>query len=261
MQHIVWDVSPVIFKLGPLQLRWYGLFFVGSFFVGMWLLKWIFRAEGKSPETVDNLLFYTLIGAVVGARLMHCFAYEPAYYLSHPIEILKVWKGGLASHGGMIGVIVVIYLFAKNTGLSFAWLLSRMTLPGMIVAASVRIGNFFNSEILGLPSDAPWAVVFARVDMVPRHPVQLYESFSYLVILLILLIVYLKSKPDFATRILPGLFSVLVFGARFFLEYFKTRQADYTTNLPFTTGQLLSIPVVIAGIVWIIWAIRSQGAR
>ncbi len=258
MQHFVWDVSPVIFQFGPLQLRWYGLFFVGSFFVGLWMIKWVFERENVKVDNIDNLLFYTLAGAVIGARLMHCLAYEPGYYLSHPLEILKVWKGGLASHGGMLGVIAALYIYAKQNKLSFAWLLSRLTLPGMIVAASVRIGNLFNSEILGLPSDKPWAVIFSRVDMIPRHPVQLYESISYIIILLILLFVYVRSKPDFATRILPGLFLTLLFGVRFILEYFKTRQADYTTSVPFTTGQLLSIPEIVVGIVWIIWALRKQ---
>jgi len=255
MEHFVWNIDPDIFTFGPLQLRWYGLFFVGSFFVGLGMIKWIFRRENVQVANLDNLLFYSIVGAVIGARLMHCLAYEPGFYLSHPLEILKVWKGGLASHGGMIGVMIALYLYARNNHLSYAWLLSRMTLPGMIVAASVRIGNFFNSEILGLPTDVPWAVIFSRVDTLPRHPVQLYESISYLLIFAVLLILYLRSTPRFATRILPGVFALLLFGARFFLEYFKTRQADYTTSLPFTTGQLLSIPVIVVGVVWIVWAI------
>jgi len=189
---------------------------------------------------------------------MHCFAYEPDIYLAHPIEILKVWKGGLASHGGMLGMMAVLYWYARTRGLSYGWLLSRLTIPGMIVAAFVRFGNFFNSEILGLPTDVPWAVIFARVDMTPRHPVQLYEGVSYLVIFAILLLIYLRSKPDFSARILPGIFAVLLFGARFVLEYFKTRQADYTTSLPLTTGQMLSIPVILVGIVWILWALQTS---
>jgi prolipoprotein diacylglyceryltransferase len=128
----------------------------------------------------------------------------------------------------------------------------------MIVAAFVRFGNFFNSEILGLPTDVPWAVVFSRVDTIPRHPVQLYEAFSYLMIFAVLLLIYLRTKPNFSARILPGVFAVLLFGMRFVLEYFKTRQADYTTSLPFTTGQMLSIPLIVVGIVWIVWAIGGR---
>jgi len=254
MNYLVWDVDPTIFHFGPLQLRWYGLLFVGSFFIGLALLQWIYRREGKNPEILENFLLYVIAGAVIGARLMHCFAYEPDYYLSHPLEILYVWKGGLASHGGMLGVIVALYLFAKRYGEDFVWLLSRTAIPGMISAAFVRIGNFFNSEILGLPTEKPWAVIFARVDHLPRHPVQLYEASAYLVILGILLWVYRRAAFDFATKILPGMFLALLFGARFLLEYTKTEQADYTTGIALTVGQMLSLPFVLLGLAWILWA-------
>ena len=260
MEHFVWNIDPNIFKYGSLQLRWYGLLFVSSFFIGMALVKWMFRRENVPTDSLDNLLLAAIAGTVIGARLMHCLAYEPGFYLSHPIEILKVWKGGLASHGGMLGMIIVLYWYARKEHLSYSWLLSRLTIPGMIVAAFVRFGNFFNSEILGLPTDLPWAVVFSRVNPIPRHPVQLYEGFSYLIIFAILLTIYLRTSRDFSARILPGIFAVLLFGTRFVLEYFKTRQADYTTALPFTTGQLLSLPVILVGVVWIIWALRYKPA-
>ena len=257
MEHFIWNVDPNIFTLGSLQLRWYGLLFVGSFFLGLMILQGIYKRENRDPEVLDNLLIYVMVGAVLGARLMHCFAYEPEYYLSHPIEILKVWKGGLASHGGLLGVLIALYFFAKRYNESFLWLLSRVAIPGALTAAFVRFGNLFNSEILGLPSNKPWAIIFARVDMIPRHPVQLYEAFSYLLLLAILLAVYRKSTPLFATKILPGIFLTYMFIVRFLLEYTKTRQADYTTDLPFTTGQMLSVPFILVGIVWIIWALRS----
>lgn len=258
MTHFIWDVNPILLELGPLQLRWYGLLFVGSFFLGLMILQWVYKREGKDPAELDNLLIYILLGTVIGARLMHCFAYEPEYYLSHPLEILKVWKGGLASHGGLIGVVFAIYFFAKKHGQSFWWLLARTSLPGTLTAAFVRFGNFFNSEILGLASDKPWAIVFSRVDMIPRHPVQLYEAFAYLILLALLVTVYRKVSSNFATKILPGIFFTYMFTLRFLLEYTKTRQAEYTIDLPFTTGQLLSIPFIILGIVWILWAIISQ---
>jgi len=257
MQHLVWNTDPVIFKLGFLQLRWYGLFFVGSFIIGLWIMKKIFIREGKDASTLDNLLIYALIGAIVGARLAHCLFYEPDYYLSHPLEILYVWKGGLASHGGMIGVIIATYIYAKQHKLSYLWLLSRMAIVGTLVAASVRFGNFFNSEILGLKSNLPWAVIFERIDNIPRHPVQLYEAFSYLLIFAILIYIYKKTSPTFSTKLLPGVFLALLFTARFILEYFKTEQADYSVTVPFTVGQLLSIPFIILGILWIIWAFKT----
>jgi prolipoprotein diacylglyceryl transferase len=257
MEHLIWNVNPTILELGPLQLRWYGLLFVGSFFLGLMILTKIYKREGKDPAVLDTLLIYVMIGAVVGSRLVHCFFYEPEYYLSHPLEILKIWKGGLASHGGLAGVLITMYLFAKRYQTSYMWLLSRVAIPGALTAAFVRFGNLFNSEILGLPSDKPWAIVFARIDMIPRHPVQLYEAFSYLIILVLLVAIYRKVTPAFATKILPGVFLVTLFTARFFLEYTKTRQAAYSTDLPFTTGQLLSIPYVVLGILWIIWAFNS----
>ncbi len=258
MEHLIWNINPILLELGPLQLRWYGLLFVGSFFLGLMLLQWVYKREGQNPDELDNFLIYILIGTVIGARLMHCFAYEPEYYLSHPLEIFKVWKGGLASHGGLIGVVTALYIFAKRYGRSFWWLLARVSMPGALTAAFVRFGNFFNSEILGLPSDKPWAIIFERIDMIPRHPVQLYEAFAYLFLLFILVTVYRKVSSDFATKILPGIFFTYMFIVRFLLEYTKTRQADYTTDLPFTTGQILSVPFIILGIVWIIWAFMSN---
>jgi prolipoprotein diacylglyceryl transferase len=258
MEHLLWNVDPVLLKLGPLELRWYGLLFVGSFFLGLMILTKIYKREGKDPVVLDNLLIYIMIGAVLGSRLVHCFFYEPDFYLAHPIEILKVWKGGLASHGGLAGVLIALYVFAKRYDTPYMWLLARVAIPGALTAAFVRFGNLFNSEILGLPSDAPWAIIFQRVDMVPRHPVQLYEAFSYLIIFLLLIAIYRKVTPAFATKILPGVFLTTLFTMRFFLEYTKTRQAAYSTDLPFTTGQMLSIPYIILGILWIIWAFKSS---
>ncbi len=258
MQHLIWDVSPTLLTLGPLQLRWYGLLFVGSFFLGLYIMQWIYKREGRDPQELDTLLVYILIGTVIGARLMHVFAYEPAYYLAHPIEIVKVWKGGLASHGGMIGVLIALYLFAQKRQLSFFWLLSRIVIPTALVGAFIRIGNFFNSEILGIPTQKPWAVIFARVDMLPRHPTQLYEALAYLLLFGIMLLIYKRISASFATKILPGIFFTYLFTARFLLEYTKVPQADYTTNLPFNTGQLLSLPMIFIGVVWVIWAFTQR---
>jgi len=258
MEYFIWNIDPNIFTFGALQLRWYGLLFVGSFFLGLMLLQWVYKRENRDPAILDNLLIYIMVGAVIGARLMHCFAYEPEFYLSHPMEIFKVWKGGLASHGGLLGVLLALYVFTKKYNESYMWLLSRVAMPGALTAAFVRFGNLFNSEILGLPTDKPWAIVFERIDMIPRHPVQLYEAFSYLTLLFILVMVYRKVTPAFATKILPGIFLTFMFIMRFLLEYTKTRQADYTTSLPFTTGQMLSIPFILIGIIWIILAIKNH---
>lgn len=261
MEYFTWNISPIILEFGPIQLRWYGVLFVGSFFIGLMISKWIFQREKRNPEVLDNLLLYALIGTVVGARLMHCLAYEPAYFLSHPLEILMVWKGGLASHGGMLGVILAFWVFAKRYNESFFWLISRMTIPGLLIAASVRFGNFFNSEILGKATTLPWAVVFERVDMLPRHPVQLYEAFSYLLLLTLFIVLYKRLSPMLITRLLPGLFLASMFTVRFLLEYTKTRQAAYSWEIPLSTGQMLSLPFIMIGMVWTIWAFKGYQAK
>ena len=257
MEHFIWNVDPVLLHLGALQLRWYGLLFVGSFFLGLMLMQWIFKREGKDPALLDTFLIYIMLGAVIGSRLMHCFAYEPAFYLSHPLEILKVWKGGLASHGGLLGAILATWFFSRNYKLDFMWLLSRTAIAGTITAAFVRFGNFFNSEILGKPAELPWAVVFARHDMLPRHPVQLYEAFAYLVLLVILITIYRKVSFTVSTKVLPPLFLTYMFTVRFLLEYTKTRQADYTWDLPLSTGQALSLPFIVIGVVWLVIAFKQ----
>lgn len=261
MDYFIWNVSPVLLDLGPLQLRWYGVLFVGSFFIGLMISKWIFQREGRNPETLETLLVYALAGTVIGARLMHCLAYEPHYYLSNPLEILMVWKGGLASHGGMLGVIIAFWIFSKRYKESFFWLISRMTIPGLVIAASVRFGNFFNSEILGKQTDVAWAIIFERVDMLPRHPVQLYEAFSYLAIFAIFILLYKKLHPTLVTRLFPGLFLTLMFTVRFLLEYTKTKQAAYSWEIPLSTGQMLSLPFILIGIGWTIWALKGYQAK
>jgi len=258
MEYFIWNINPNILELGPIQLRWYGLLFVGSFFLGLSLLQYIYKREGKDPKDLDNFLIYVIVGTVIGARLMHCLAYEPAFYLAHPLEILKVWKGGLASHGGMLGVIMAVYVYTRVYSVAFFWLLARLTMAGAITATFVRIGNFFNSEILGIPTDKPWAIIFERVDMLPRHPVQLYEASAYVVLFILLFSIYRSVSSAFATKILPGVFLSYMFILRFLLEYTKTRQAHYISELPLSTGQLLSLPFIIIGIVWIIWALSTR---
>jgi len=258
MEHFIWNIDPTLLHLGPLQLRWYGLLFVGSFLIGAMILRWIYKRENKDPIVVDNLLVYLMLGAVIGSRLVHCLFYEPDFYLSNPLEILYVWKGGLASHGGLLGVLISMYIFAKKYHESYIWLVSRVSIPGALAATCIRLGNFFNSEILGKPSDAPWAIVFERIDLIPRHPVQLYEALSYLTIFFILLSLYRKITPAFATKLLLGVFLLLAFSSRFVIEYVKVRQAAYSTDLPFSTGQMLSIPYIALGILWVIWALKTK---
>ena len=261
MSHIIWNGNPLMFSAGYISIHWYGLFFAGGLLGGLYLFKYILKQEGKNPDIADELLLYLAIGIVTGARLAHCLIYEPDYYLSHPMEILYIWKGGLASHGGLIGAIIASYIFAKKQHLSLSWLLSRLSVVGGLFAASVRIGNFFNSEILGKTSSLPWAVIFERYDMLPRHPVQLYEAVSYLIILLIMWILYKRYAQTKNPWFLTGMFFTMVFSVRFVLEYLKLPQADYTTGLGLNVGQLLSIPFIIAGITMTIYGYTRDIAK
>jgi phosphatidylglycerol:prolipoprotein diacylglycerol transferase len=252
----VWDVDPEIFRVGPFAPRWYGLLFALGFLAGYWIMERIYRHEGRSEESLSRLFLYVFLGTLIGARLGHVLFYQPDYYFGRPWEIPMIWHGGLASHGGFTGVLIAIYLYLKKTReMSFLELADRLTIPSMLAAMLIRIGNFFNSEILGLPSSVPWAVVFARVDNVPRHPAMLYEALAYAAIFAWLYFAYWKTGiAKFPGRML-GVTFVLAFGARFFLEFFKEAQVPFERGLPLNMGQLLSLPFIAIGVV--LWARRA----
>src|SRR5262249_15750944 len=185
--YIRWDVTPELVRLGPFAIRWYGLFFALLFLVGYYIARWQFRSEGKSGASLDSLLIHIVVGTVLGARIAHVLFYEPAYYFSHPWEIPQIWKGGLASHGGAAGVLLGIYIYSrKHPDQPYLWLLDRIAVPTALAAAIIRLGNLFNSEILGIPATVPWAFIFVREDLVPRHPAQLYECLANLLTFFIL---------------------------------------------------------------------------
>ncbi|MBS3963698.1 MAG: prolipoprotein diacylglyceryl transferase [Methylomonas sp.] len=256
MQHLIWQIDPVLLDLGFLKIRWYGVLFALGFVGSFLTMQWMYQREGKNVEELDTLLWYMVIATVVGARLGHVLLYDPVYYLSHPLKILAIWQGGLASHGASVGIILALYLYTRKFGDGFLWLLDRVSIPTALAGALIRVGNFFNSEILGIATDQPWGVIFARIDNVPRHPVQLYEAFSYLLIYLVALTIYRKhaDKPGFSF----GCFISLLFSVRFALEYFKTEQASYDPGTWLTTGQWLSVPFVLAGIGCVVWALRRH---
>lgn len=260
---IYWDVGPVIVEIGPFMLRWYGLFFGLAFLFGYYLVGRMFRQEGKPERYLDPLIVYMVVGTVLGARLGHVLFYDPGYYFSQPVEILKVWHGGLASHGGAIGILIALYVFdRRRPDLSYLWLLDRLAVPTALGGALIRLGNLFNSEILGTPSDLPWAFVFARVDAVPRHPAQLYESIGYFLIFLGLLAVYQRLKDRTPRGLLLGLFLTSVFTYRFLVEFVKMQQAAFAEALPLSMGQLLSLPMILAGIALLAYsATHSQRRR
>lgn len=255
---IVWNVDPDIFTVGPLTIRYYGILFALSFFLGYRIIQGVFRREDKPESDLETLLTYMMVGTVAGARIGHCLFYDPGYYLSNPVEILKVWEGGLASHGGAIGILTALYIYtSRRPDQGYVWLLDRMVITVALAGLFIRLGNFFNSEILGIPADLPWAIVFNRIDSVPRHPAQLYESIAYGIIFLGLYRLYDKLGARTPRGFLLGLFLTAAFGFRFFVEFVKERQAAYGTDLPLSVGQLLSIPLFIAGVVLLVRATRA----
>lgn len=255
---IHWNFDPVLVHLGPIAVRWYGLLFVGGFFVGQLLLARFFRREGVPEKNADSLLIYALVGAVVGARIVHCLFYEPDYYLSHPLAILRIWEGGLASHGGVIGVLVGLWIATRRLQppMPFLWLLDRVAIPSALAAVSIRCANFLNSEIVGNPTDGHWGVVFEAVDALPRHPAQLYEAFGYLCVFGVLMAIYRRFGARTPRGLLLGWMLVLIFGVRIVVEFFKTPQASYEAGQMFTVGQYLSVPFVLVGVALLIRAWR-----
>lgn len=242
-----WKAEPVLFSLGPVSIHWYGLLFAAAFIIGLQIMRWIYRREQRSEAELDSLFLYILGGTIIGARLGHVLFYDPAFYLSNPLEILKIWRGGLASHGGTLGIIIAVYVYSrKPEHPSALWILDRFCMTAALGGALIRIGNFFNSEIIGLPFKH--GIIFERFDSLPRHPVQLYEAFTYLTIFTIMLIIYRRMSSTLTDGRLFGLFLVMLFSARFVLEFFKIRQAQYAQTMEFSVGQWLSIPLILLGL-------------
>ena len=273
---IVWNVDPAIFSIGNYSLRYYSLLFVAGFPLGYWLLYKMYQRENVNPTLVEPLLYILLIGTIVGARLGHCFFYEPSYYLAHPVEILKVWKGGLASHGGILAIILCVFYYAhrygRKNGFDSMWMFDRLAIVGSLAGCLIRCGNLFNSEIFGGPTDLPWGFKFPHSlewvnmygpsvfppDGVACHPTQIYEALSYLILGLVLLWLYWKKADKLYKGSLFGIFFIVLFTMRFLIEFIKNDQVDFEASMQFNMGQLLSIPFIVAGIIILVWSLRKK---
>jgi phosphatidylglycerol:prolipoprotein diacylglycerol transferase len=260
MEFFTWDVNPVLIEFFGLRIHWYGALFATAILAGLQVMKWIFQQEKIKVELLDSLLMYCVFGIIVGARLGHCFFYDPDFYLSNPMKILAIWEGGLASHGGGLGVIIAVYFFQRKYKVEYLWLLDRLAIATALFGFFVRFANFMNSEIIGIQTDIPWAVVFTRIDLLPRHPAQLYESLSYLSIFITLILLYRFSNIKKLTGTLFGTFLCLIFTARFGIEFVKVKQAAYTGEAWISTGQALSIPFFVMGMVLLILAWKKSRA-
>jgi len=269
MIYIPWSPDPEIFTIFGRGIRWYGLLFAGGFLAGVYICQAMFRKEGVPEEWLEIGFISVLLGAVLGARLGHVFFYDWDYYSQHPIEIPMIWKGGLASHGAILGLALTLWLYSKFvTKRSMLWILDRMVVPTALAGSFIRMGNLMNSEIVGKPAEGlSWAFKFEllvnRPDisdpLVPRHPVQIYEALAYLMIFAFLMYLYWRTDAPDRRGLIFGWFMVLVFTARFFLEYFKNSQGGFESELGlFSTGQWLSIPCVIVGAIFMIVAYRKK---
>jgi len=250
--YINWNPDPEILSVGSFSIRWYGVLFAAGFFIGYFIVKDFFKREGLSMKLLDKLATYLVIATVVGARLGHCLFYEPSYYLSNPLEILKVWEGGLASHGGAIGIIIALWLYSRKYDVKILWILDRTAIPTALVAFFIRMGNLVNSEIFGVPTDLPWGFRFINaydptLAIDPRHPTQIYEGLVYLLIFAFLMYQYYRKREERNNGFFLSMFLILVFSARFFIEFLKEPQVGFESEILLNMGQILSIPFVIAG--------------
>jgi phosphatidylglycerol:prolipoprotein diacylglycerol transferase len=256
---IVWDVDPVMFHIGEWSVRWYGLLFALGFVAGIYIVTRMFKRDGVNKDWIDSLFLYVVVGTVVGARLGHVFFYDWAYYSEHPAEILKIWHGGLASHGGAIGIILMLWIWSKKVSKkSILWAMDRVAIPAALAGAFIRAGNLINSEIYGNATSVPWAFIFVREDNIPRHPTQIYEALAYLAIFAFLMYLYWKTDTRFREGRIAGWWMVLVFGFRFFIEFLKADQVDFESGMALNMGQWLSIPIVLAGLFLILWKPRGK---
>lgn len=249
---MIWDIQPEVFSFSPLP-RWYSLLFALGIVSGYFIMRTIFRREGRPLEALDSLLMHIVLGMMIGMRLGHCFFYQPDYYFQHPLEILMIWRGGYASHGGFLGVIIALGLFVRrHRDMSFLWLADRVAIIGLNAAGWIRVGNFFNSEMIGHETTLPWGITFAQVDNVARHPAQLYEAIGYFVVAAIGWALYNKDQVIKRPGMLLGIHLILGFGWRFFCEFFKVDQVPFEQGMTFNLGQLLSLPFMAVGgyLVW-----------
>ena len=258
MHFFEWNVSPILISFGSFSIHWYGVLFATAILSGFGVMNWIYKSEGKSIEQLESLQLFIVIGIVVGARLGHCFFYDPAYYFANPLKILAINEGGLASHGGGIGAILAAFYYARKNKIDFLYLLDRLAIPTALFAFFVRMGNLMNSEILGTQTDVSWAVVFSRVDLIPRHPAQLYEALSYLSIFIVLFLVYKYKNQTLKAGFLFGTFLSLVFIVRILVEFVKERQAVYAQEMFLSTGQMLSVPFLMIGIGLIVYSLYKK---
>ncbi len=257
---IHWNAGPEIIQVGSLSVRWYGLLFATGFLFGYYLVERMFKFEKLELKWLESLFVYMIVATIVGARLGHVLFYGWDYYSQHPVEIIKVWHGGLASHGGAIGIFIALMIWSKKvSGRSVLWVLDRVVVPTALVAAMIRTGNLMNSEIYGVQTDLPWGFIFERNgETVPKHPTQIYEALAYLTTFTVSLFLYWKTNSRKRDGLITGVFFVMVFLSRFLIEFIKEDQEAFEAAMALNMGQWLSIPFVLGGLFLIIRALKRN---
>ena len=262
MLQINWNINPEIFRIGGFALRYYSLMFVAAFLLSYFIIDKIFKKENAPELLLKKLFIYVFLGTVIGARLGHTLFYEFGYYQHHILEIISPFRisngkfeltgyQGLASHGGAIGILLAVVLYCKKYKQSFLWTIDRLVIVVALSGFFIRLGNLFNSEIIGRPTNVSWAFIFEKVDLIPRHPTQLYEAICYLFIFFLLWSIYEKNGELLKKGFLFGLFLVLLFTVRFLIEFVKENQEAFENILPVNMGQILSIPFILIGLYFI----------
>ncbi|MCI6493532.1 MAG: prolipoprotein diacylglyceryl transferase [Bacteroidales bacterium] len=257
-----WHMNPELFHIGPLSIRWYSILFVSGFILGWFIFKWFFQREKISTDLLDPLLYTLLIGTIVGARLGHCIFYQPDYYFGSWQgfwEIFMPWKGGLASHGGTIALFIAMIWFARHYGrkhdFDFVWILDHLCIAVCFAATFIRLGNLCNSEIYGDVTNLPWGFVFElRGETEPKHPTQLYEALSYLILGFVLLWMYRFKLDKIYRGTFIGIFFIVLFGMRFLIEFIKEPQVGFEESMALNMGQILSIPFILIGVGFLVYA-------
>lgn len=257
---IHWHVDPELISIGSISIRYYGLLFVIGLYLGLYVVQRIYKTEKLPEKDLEKLMIYLLIGIIAGARLGHCLFYEPAYYLTHPLEMILpiaptpdggykfAGYQGLASHGASIGIIIAILLYSRKTKTRPLVSFDHIAIVAPLTGAFIRLGNLMNSEIIGNPTEVSWAFIFERVDMLPRHPSQLYEAMAYLIIFAVVWYLYNKKREKLGEGAIFGLVLIGIFASRIIIEFTKRNQVDFEENLALNMGQWLSIPFVLLGL-------------
>ncbi|MDR0694846.1 MAG: prolipoprotein diacylglyceryl transferase [Prevotellaceae bacterium] len=261
---IRWDINPEFFSFGAIHLRYYAILLVSGFIAAFFVLRNIFRHENLPPQLFDNFSIVAVVSTLVGLRLGHFLFYQPAFFFTNPLEIIFpvrfspqfefVGYQGLASHGGAIGILLGLFWWSRKHKKPYLWALERIVLIVPLAGAFVRIGNLMNSEVYGCETTLPWGFIFVQNgEILPHHPTQLYEAAAYFLIFFIMRYLYFQQLPKLKRGMLFGIFLILLFGARFAIEFIKNDQVGFEQNLFFNMGQLLSLPFIIAGIIFLWW--------